>query len=127
METTYKFQNKLTQRILTVKAASLEAACRKLGIGLSEWNPVGRGEETPQGTDDSRHPERCLTCGGSVYLDDGDPKCLMCGGDPRVKRSLPRPSANRPFSEKINDAGVDAGDFRGRKDRPGKSGRREYV
>jgi hypothetical protein len=126
MEATYKFQNKSTRRIITVKAASLEAACRKLGISPGEWNPVGRGEETPQGTDDSRHPEGCLTCGGSVYLDDGEPKCLMCGGNPRVKRSLPR-SANRLFSEKIDDSGVDAGAFRGRKDRPGKSGRRGDV
>lgn len=44
-------------------------------------------------------PERCLTCGGKTCLDDGEPKCLNCGGDPRVKRVLPKPGSRRTFSD----------------------------
>jgi hypothetical protein len=74
-------------------------------------------------TSDIPYLERCLTCGGSVYLDDGEPKCLMCGGDPRIKRSLSRSCGNRPFSEKIDDARVDAGALQGRKGRSKKPAR----
>jgi len=61
-------------------------------------------------------PARCLTCGGKTYLDDdNDPKCFMCGGDPRVKRvpgvtprssgMLPNPryGATRRQYKKIED------------------------
>ncbi len=84
---------------------------------------TGINKRTSKGINDIRYPDRCLTCGGSVYLDDGEPKCLMCGGDPRIKRSLSRSCGNRPFSEKIDDARVDAGASRGRKGRSKKPAR----